>query len=308
MKALIVCLKFVFAAALLAWLVRSGRLDPGALTAASSGGFHLAGLALVGACLAGQTWRWWMLLKAQGIGLSFRRAAWLSWVGFFISLAIPGMAGGVLSRAYLVAGDVSDRRFEAVSTVVLDRLMGLLALLCMGAASLIGSWLRDGWDPGLAPAWLATALLWGALATAAAAAWMGPTRRWALGLLPGSLRGSVERCAAAYRRHGVILLGAFGLSILSAAITLGAFVAAARAVGSGLSLGGAGQVVPLVFVAGALPIAPDGVGVSETASALLFSQHGVASGAAIMLLYRLWLLVLRLPGGLLFLLHKAKAG
>ena len=57
----------------------------------------------------------------------------------------------------------------------------------------------------------------------------------------------------------------------------------------------------------ALPVAPDGVGVSETASALLFSQHGVASGAAIMLLYRLWLLVLSLGALILGLVQSGSA-
>lgn len=126
-------------------------------------------------------------------------------------------------------------------------------------------------------------------------------------LLPGALRGSAARMAAAYLSHGSILLGCFVISLLSALVTMAAFMMAGRALGDDVSWSQTCQVVPLVFVAGTLPLAPDGIGVSETTSALLFSQYGVASGAAIMLVYRLWLLVLRLPGGLLFLFHKANA-
>jgi uncharacterized membrane protein YbhN (UPF0104 family) len=307
MKTKAAYLKFIFAAALLFWLVRSGRLDLSALLSLSSGWYYAVGLVLVAACLLVQIFRWWMLLKVQGVALSFRRALWLSWVSFFISLAIPGMAGGVLSRAYLVSRDVAADRLEAVSTVIMDRFMGLTALLVMGITSLFAALIRNGWDSGLAPIWVATAAACGALGAAVAMAWAGLKRQRLFRLLPAVLREPLVRMAAAYRGRGKVLLKGFLLSFLAALITMGAFMVAGRALGDSLSWGQACQVVPLVFVAGTLPLAPDGIGVSETASALLFSRHGIASGASIMLVYRFWLLLLRLPGGILFLFHKAKS-
>jgi len=60
-------------------------------------------------------------------------------------------------------------------------------------------------------------------------------------------------------------------------------------------------VCPLVFIAGALPISPGGIGVGETAASLLFARVGVETGAASMLIFRIWLVILRMPGGLLYI-------
>ena len=96
------------------------------------------------------------------------------------------------------------------------------------------------------------------------------------------------------------------ISLLSGTVTMGAFMVAGGSIGEKVSWNETFQVVPLVFVAGTLPIAPDGIGVSESAASLLFSQYGIASGATIMLIYRLWMLLIRLPGSLLFIFCKVK--
>jgi uncharacterized membrane protein YbhN (UPF0104 family) len=60
-------------------------------------------------------------------------------------------------------------------------------------------------------------------------------------------------------------------------------------------------VCPLVFIAGTLPISPGGIGVGETAASLLFARFGVETGATIMLIFRIWLAILRIPGGLIYI-------
>ena len=67
------------------------------------------------------------------------------------------------------------------------------------------------------------------------------------------------------------------------------------------------MVCPLVYVAVALPLSPNGVGVGEAAASVLFAQFGVETGATVMLVVRLWLLVLRLPGGLLYIFRKGNS-
>jgi len=61
-------------------------------------------------------------------------------------------------------------------------------------------------------------------------------------------------------------------------------------------------IVPLVIVANSLPIAPGGIGVAETTASLLFAQFGVEKGATVMLIVRIGILLLRLPGGLIYIL------
>lgn len=307
MKSKIKWIKLVFAASLLIWLFKSDRIDLNFLAVSASVKFHLIGLILVTNCLLIQVFRWWILMKLQGFSLSFQYALRLSWVGFFISLPIPGMAGGILSRAYLVAKDVSSGdRLRAISIVIFDRVIGLFALLCMGTGALCYAYIQHGWDRRLGSIWISTAILFSAMAMLFTILWSRKLRRWAMRFLPNALSEPLTKIVGAYRRHGLLVTTALFISLLSGMMTMGAFMIAGRAVGEEVSWHETFQVVPLVFIVGTLPITPDGIGVSESTAAFLFSQYGIAYGATIMLIYRLWLMLIRLPGGLLFIFHKAK--
>ena len=307
MKAKIIWIKVVIAAFLLIYLIKSGQIDFSLLTISASIKFHVTGLTLVTICLLIQVFRWWMLMKLQGFSLSIRYALWLSWVGFFISLPLPGMAGGILSRAYLIAKDVSSQdRVRAIYTVVFDRAIGLFALLCMGAGALCYAVIQHGWDWRLESIWLSIVILFSAILIFFTMLCSGKLRQLAIRFLPTSLGEPLGVIVGACRHHMLIVTIALFISLLSGTVTMGAFMVAGGSIGEKVSWNETFQVVPLVFVAGTLPIAPDGIGVSESAASLLFSQYGIASGATIMLIYRLWMLLIRLPGSLLFIFCKVK--
>lgn len=96
------------------------------------------GLALVftllGMCLTAIRWRW--LLRVQGIALPLRRAFSLTFIGMFFNAFLLGTTGGDLSKLYYITKEAPDRKAKAVLSVVMDRAIGLLALLMLGLVAL----------------------------------------------------------------------------------------------------------------------------------------------------------------------------
>lgn len=86
-------------------------------------------------------WRWKLLLQAQGIRISLLRAISLSFQGGAFSLFMPGGAlGGDVVKATIVAVEADpQKRMEGITTVALDRLIGMSALfIIVLAISLVG--------------------------------------------------------------------------------------------------------------------------------------------------------------------------
>lgn len=79
--------------------------------------------------MIGQAWRWYLLLKVQGIMVSFFETFSLTMQGVFFSLVIPGGAiGGDLVRTtFLISRTPKGNKLAATSTVFMDRFMGMFA-------------------------------------------------------------------------------------------------------------------------------------------------------------------------------------
>ncbi len=80
-------------------------------------------------CLIG-TYRWKMLLGAHQVYLSYPVALKLFFIGHFFSQYMPGgIAGGDIIKSYYVSTHTVERKAEAVTTVFLDRFIGILGLV-----------------------------------------------------------------------------------------------------------------------------------------------------------------------------------
>jgi hypothetical protein len=102
----------------------------------------LAGIAAYGVfeLLAGI--RWQILLRVQGIHISWWRLYGLLLVGLFFSLFIPGGTGGDIIKGYYLLKEAPvGRKTSAALSVVMDRLLGLL-----GVAVLMGTVTVLRWD------------------------------------------------------------------------------------------------------------------------------------------------------------------
>lgn len=87
--------------------------------------------------------RWYILLDGLGLRVPLRKLTSLYFVGSFFNTVLPtGFGGDVVKSAELA--HTSGHSGEAVGTVVMDRFLGIVALLAMGVAALLvaGEWVN----------------------------------------------------------------------------------------------------------------------------------------------------------------------
>lgn len=106
----------------------------------------LAALALLASSLLTFV-RWYVLVRAQDLPFTLSNSIRIGMIGFFFNTFLPGSIGGDLVKAVAIARTQS-RRAVAVSTVLVDRAVGLWGLVWLVA--LLGGtfWLAN--DPVLA--------------------------------------------------------------------------------------------------------------------------------------------------------------
>ena len=104
---------------------------------------------LLGAFLAGLLavsttfFRWWGVVRALDLPFRIRDAFRLGFVGFLFNLLPMGVGAGDSLKAYFIAQQQPGRQTEAVSTVIVDRLIGLYALAMVAAIALLAVDVQD---------------------------------------------------------------------------------------------------------------------------------------------------------------------
>lgn len=296
--------KFVFAGGLLFWLIYSGRLDFSFVLAEPLSIYHLLGLVALLANMLFQAWRWWYLLKAQKINLSLGEAIKLSWIGQFFSLILFGGAGGELVRGYYITRASSEAKVSGISTIIFDRLMGMYALVWFGIPPLLFLLIFHPGEvtPTVLQIGAFIAVLVVGLTSFFLVLRLHSTRELVLRLIPKRFLPPVKATLDAYETGGKNLLIGFAISILANIMLIAGFMLSSHVAGSPIDWTLALLIVPLVTIANSLPITPGGIGVAETAASMLFAQFGVETGATIMLIIRCWIILLRLPGLVMYAL------
>lgn len=83
--------------------------------------------------------KWHLLLDMKGAGVPFLAAWKYYYIGTFFNAFFPTTVGGDAVKAYGLSRRL-PRREDAFSSVIMDRLTGLLAVLAIGILSLAGGW------------------------------------------------------------------------------------------------------------------------------------------------------------------------
>lgn len=299
-------LRMSFAAALIVWLVRSGAVDWRALGGlAREWPLTLAALGV----LAMSTWLTAIRLPVLLAPMGFRLDAWpavvLMTTGLFFGLFLPGGAGGDIAKVYYsVAGQKRGTRTELATAVLLDRAIGMWAMFAMPLLALpfFAGALENA--PGIATLVRFSAFVFVAGGTALAAVLWLP-EKWIT--LPGRVAGDfVTRGIATvrfFRAHPGALVRSFTLSLGAHATAIATTWFIAGAVQPASQRPELALVVPLGFVANALPLTPGGIGVGETAFHRLFLYIGLDGGAEVAIGWRLAITLVALLGGLLYVLR-----
>jgi glycosyltransferase 2 family protein len=134
-KLLISLIKIIIGVALLVFIIykiapdweKSKNLIVNLLS--SEIGFFLLGTLCFGMVLLIGIYRWYLLLLAHKLRLSVIDVAKLLFVGHFFSQFMPGgIAGGDIVKSYYITSHTDDRKHEAVTTIFIDRIAGVLGL------------------------------------------------------------------------------------------------------------------------------------------------------------------------------------
>ncbi len=250
--------------------------------------------------------RWRFLLAIQGLGISLFRAFQLTLLGMFFNNVLPSTVGGDLVKAWYV-GKRYNAHAGALLSVVLDRIIGLLQLTMIATVMLLIA-LAAGLESAshLRPAIIAVACALAGLAGAAAVLLIRPIRKaFRLDKLIDKLPiahhvMAAGEALACYRRHPAKLLAALGIATtgqLCFVVSLGLL---------GMSLGLAtpwysyALYIPLIYVIGAVPATPGGIGFIEKLFVVFFAIN--PSGVLVLaLLARLIPVLISLSGLIVFL-------
>ncbi|MCK6446211.1 MAG: flippase-like domain-containing protein [Planctomycetes bacterium] len=271
------------------------------------------GLALAFACLCcGLTFtvlRWWRLLVAAGCRATPFQSLRLTLLGMFFNIVVPGLTGGDVIKAVLVARENPGKKTAAVISVFVDRIIGILVLAGIAAVVIVASG-NPKFDALRLPVIAATvAGVGGALV------YVNGTLRRALGVdrllakLPGgALLANVDEAIVVYSRHPWEMLGALALSIGNHLSVVLGVLAIGRAFGDTVRTLDYFVAVPVANIATALPLSPGGWGFGEAVFGTLWELFGGSAslGIATSVTFRLLLLAFGLVGGLFLLVPGGK--
>jgi len=248
------------------------------------------------------TTRWQFVLKCQKIMLDYKNTLQIFWPGLFFNQAMPSSVGGDVMRGYYLKkqGITLGR---ATLGVLMDRLFGMLGLVVLVVASL--PLLFELINDPIAR----SGVLFIALGISLVLLFLFFTDK-----LPGnfshlrvvrgfySLSQDGRHCIAGHYNGLIILV----ISILIHLISVIAVMIMAAGLGINVEWGGFLLIIPLVTLMMVVPISIAGWGVREGVMVVGFGYLGVAPEAALALsiLYGLLMLVVALPGGIVWTLKR----
>ena len=236
------------------------------------------------------SYRWHLLLKLLGIRITLARAFVINMVGAFYNTFMPGSTGGDVLKAYYAAKQTLTHRTGAIMSVIIDRVLGLLALVILGGAAATYQYftspVRDEATRKCGQVALGSAAILG-LTVLGMVVFYNPILRRYTGLafvlrrLP--LQDKVQKAIdtmEVYRRHWPTVLWAILITLpVHGTVVLSAMFAG-MAFGLPMHWAYYWVAVPVIVLSGAIPISPQGAGVMEFFAILLTRSQGVTISQA----------------------------
>ncbi len=301
-------IKIVVSIALFGWLFHNVRWENIQVTLAHASRPWLAGACglLVASNFLG-SYQWNRLLRSVGIELPFWKVCAYYHVGLFFNNFLPANVGGDFARV-LDASRASSSRAAAFSTVLLDRMIGSIALGGLAVVTTLPAidrfHLAALYAGVLAFFVVSVIMLWAVFHPRLLESLERLLSRIGLGRLKPSLDELSERLAT-FRGRRQLFMELFAVAATVQVMRIGVHVTVARALGLHVPLAYFFLFVPLLAVIVSLPISLNGIGVREGAGMLLFGMVGLARSSAFSLQFTTYLVAVAvsLIGGVVFLVR-----
>ena len=309
LKAALAVLKVGVSTALLVYLFRRAdvgtmwvqfkRMDPFWTTAA---------LATYGVMLAVSAWRWRVLLQMQTVEVGLGTLTRSFLVATFFNNFLPSNIGGDVVRVADTAPFAGSKTL-ATTVVLLDRILGLVALLSIAAVASGLAYTAGVALEGLGYLLIAFVLLIGGLVFGLRyAGFMTRTlhrltsgRAEAIETRVRRLSTAVERFHEQRRGLWSAFVGAIAVQCLLVLF----YVFAARSLAVPFPLLAASVIVPVSLAVQMMPVSINGLGVREAVFAFFFTNLGLNYSSALTLSLgsALLIMIFSLSGGAVFLLR-----
>lgn len=276
------------------------RIQPGYLSVA---------LLLVMTGVVLRAWRWQILLRDQQVMASLRELTSLWLISFLFNNILPSGIGGDTVKMYELSRS-SERGADAVSSVLVDRFLGIMGLLGLALVTLLFSWNLIPTEVVLLNVGIFSGGLLGGFLVIEQSAWRALQARVPLLQRFGNIKMVKSLIDSLGRYRLGSLLRSFGVSILFNLSWVSAIIFIGLALGIRINLAYYFVFVPLTSLVLILPISVAGLGAREQAYITLFGQVGVPQEAALamsLLVYALGNLVTGLIGGVLYLKRGAQS-
>ena len=304
---LILVLKLLVSVGLLGFLLARIHIERFLQTFASAKFSYIAIALLVYLMTQGvSAMRWTALARPLGVNTPFRDMVRYYLIGMFFNLFAPGTVGGDVSRVYYLVRDENARvqgrsvpTMNAAMSVLMDRAIGMIVLVWLGAAGLLlFPYYAVPHSARVATFVLSLGLLTGVLIT--------PVVRW---LLPSDTHQFIVKLRlafSAYRRHWRALVSAAIFSLVIHLVQAWMHVVMGLALDLNVPFSFALIVYPLVGTFSAIPISLNGLGLREGGYVVLLSVIGIGTEKGIAFGILLFLVVAcdSLIGGIIYLLQQ----
>jgi glycosyltransferase 2 family protein len=309
LKDVLIVLKLTVSTVLLAVLFRRAdvstmaerfrQMDPG---------WTIAALGVYGLMLGVSAWRWRLLLRLQTIDVSLSTLTKSFLVATFFNNFLPSNIGGDVVRVADTAPFAGSKTL-ATTVVLIDRILGLIALLVLAAAASALAWNLGVRLDGMQYVWAALVVFTAGLViflrnpdrlTSTARSILAD-RLQAVQTRLQNLVGAMGRFAQQPRG----LWFAFGGALVVQALLVLFYVCAARSLAVPFPLLAASVIVPISLAVQMVPVSINGFGVREAVFAFFFTGLGlnVSSALTLSLGSAALIMLFSLSGGAVFMLR-----
>ncbi len=252
--------------------------------------------------------KWQVLLHAQDVYIPFPALLQFQFIGFFFNNILPANVGGDVMRGYSLAR-YTDRTADAAVSVVVDRIVGLMAYMATAAVGAFAAVALAGHSELRGVEWVAIAaflVLAGLLAMLLSRRLRGVISALCAWRFLAPLAPAWEHLSHAFNayRFRYRALGlAFAVALAGIACTTLCNWFLSLSMGGGMTLMQILIFNPLIALALTIPISIGGIGVSQSAYTFFYGLAGVPAGHALAVSIMMFAIqvVASLPGGVLWL-------
>jgi len=261
--------------------------------------------------------RWKIILDAQGLKMAWSRVFCISFIGQFFNSFMFGSTGGDFARAFYAAKETHHKKTEAVATVVIDRMIGLVVLNLIAGVMLIArfNFYMQHWATHL-PALIMIGMILATIAALFVVYNIRLFKGWPIfrfiehhPRLGPVVRRLLISIYLYHRRINILFKTALLTLAIHSLIVLQCFCFG-KSLQIDMTVIDYFTVIPLIISIAAIPVTPGGLGVREGLAVTMLGALNVSAHQALPLSLMIYFVsvALSLIGGFIFLGYTAGAG